>query len=92
MKGADDAPAPLDPPNASELKSETGADFLPLANALYAGNFKEADQLTRDMLIFIAGPGVSKATMGSCSKIAFAWMHLLLAVECVHMHELYLFD
>jgi hypothetical protein len=52
-------PPQLDPPTAAELKSETGADFLPLANALYAGNFKEADQLTRDLLIFIAGPGVS---------------------------------
>jgi len=61
VKEADNALPPLDPPSASELKSETGADFLPLANALYAGNFKEADQLTRDMLIFIAGPGVSTA-------------------------------
>ena len=53
------APAkePLPPPTEDELKSETGADFMPLANALMAGEFKEADQLTRDLLIFIAGPG-----------------------------------
>lgn len=50
------APAPLPPPTADELKSETGADFMPLATALMAGEFKEADQLTRDLLIFIAGP------------------------------------
>ena len=51
------APAPLPPPTAEELKSETGADYMPLATALMAGEFKEADQLTRDLLIFIAGPG-----------------------------------
>ena len=48
----------LEPPTAAELKSETGADFMPLATALMAQDFKEADQITRDMLIFIAGPGV----------------------------------
>ena len=54
------APAELDPPTSAELKSETGADFLPLANALMAGEWKEADALTRDLLIFIAGPAVSE--------------------------------
>jgi len=50
-------PATLPPPTADELKSETGADFMPLANALMTGDLKEADQITRDMLIFIAGAG-----------------------------------
>jgi hypothetical protein len=52
------SPRPVGPPTEEELRSETGADFLPLATALGAGNFKEADQLTRDLLVFIAGPRV----------------------------------
>jgi len=64
-------PPPLDPPTSAELKSETGADFLPLANALYAGDFKEADQLTRDLLIFIAGPGARGRKYVYWSEVQF---------------------
>jgi len=42
---------------SDELKSETGADFKPLADALRNRDFFEADQITRDMLIQIAGKG-----------------------------------
>lgn len=56
-----------EPPTAAELKSVTGADFMPLATALLAGDFKEADQLTRDLLIFIAGPGVGGLALKFCA-------------------------
>mmetsp|Transcript_14824 Transcript_14824/g.34931 ORF Transcript_14824/g.34931 Transcript_14824/m.34931 type:complete len:246 (+) Transcript_14824:76-813(+) len=50
-------PATLPPPTSDELKSETGADFMPLATALMTSDWKEADKITREMLIFIAGAG-----------------------------------
>jgi hypothetical protein len=42
------------------LKSEVGMDYVPLANMLLIGDFKEADQFTRDALIKIAGPAAQK--------------------------------
>ena len=53
-----EAPALLPEATPEELKSETGADFKPLADALRNRDFFEADQITRDMLIQIAGKGV----------------------------------
>jgi len=48
-------PSSLPAPTPEELKSETGYDFVPLATALAAGDYQEADQITRDGLIHIAG-------------------------------------
>jgi hypothetical protein len=39
----------------SNLPSECGVDYVPLATLLATGDFEEADQLTRDNLIKIAG-------------------------------------
>jgi len=38
-----------------KLESECGFDYVPLSTALQAGEFREADQLTRDALIKLAG-------------------------------------
>ncbi len=48
-----DLPEPL-------IESEVGADYIPLLTSLKLGRYEEADQLTRDLLIFIAGPGARK--------------------------------
>ena len=37
-----------------------GFDFVPLLTALQAGEFREADFITRDALIKIAGPAAEK--------------------------------
>jgi len=42
------------------LPSERGVDYIPLATLLATGDFKTADQFTRDNLIKIAGPGAVK--------------------------------
>ena len=42
------------------LNSECGMDYVPLANMLLIGDFKGADQFTRDALIKIAGEGAQK--------------------------------
>ncbi|KAM3571667.1 hypothetical protein VYU27_006320 [Nannochloropsis oceanica] len=42
------------------LKSECGVDYVPLANMLLTGDFKAADQFTRDALIQIAGEDAQK--------------------------------
>lgn len=39
----------------SNLPSEMGVDYIPLATSLSLGNYEEADQITRDNLIKIAG-------------------------------------
>lgn len=39
----------------SKLPSEMGVDYIPLATSLSLGNYEEADQITRDNLIKIAG-------------------------------------
>jgi len=38
-----------------KLPSDVGFDYVPLAGALASGDLKEADQITRDALIVIAG-------------------------------------
>eukprot|EP00291_Cryptomonas_curvata_P028065 CAMPEP_0172212920 /NCGR_PEP_ID=MMETSP1050-20130122/37300_1 /TAXON_ID=233186 /ORGANISM="Cryptomonas curvata, Strain CCAP979/52" /LENGTH=135 /DNA_ID=CAMNT_0012893685 /DNA_START=265 /DNA_END=669 /DNA_ORIENTATION=+ len=48
-----DLPEPL-------IETEVGADYIPLLTSLKLGRYEEADQLTRDLLIFIAGPGARK--------------------------------
>ena len=45
------------PYNAAALATDSGVDFVPLADLLLAGDFQEADQVTRDLLITLAGPG-----------------------------------
>jgi len=40
-----------------KIESECGADYIPLLTALKLGNYEEADQLTRDLLIWIGGEG-----------------------------------
>ena len=45
---------------APKLESSVGFDFVPLLNALQTGEFREADQLTRDGLITIAGETAQK--------------------------------
>ena len=42
------------------LESAVGFDFVPLLTALQAGEFREADFITRDALIKIAGPAAEK--------------------------------
>lgn len=42
------------------IESEVGADYIPLLTALKLGNYEEADQLTRDLLITIGGEGTKK--------------------------------
>ena len=42
------------------IESEVGADYIPLLTSLKLGRYEEADQLTRDLLIFIAGPAARK--------------------------------
>jgi len=42
------------------MESAVGFDFVPLLTALQAGEFREADQLTRDGLITIAGEAAVK--------------------------------
>ena len=42
------------------LESEVGADYIPLLTSLKLGRYEEADQLTRDLLVFIAGPAARK--------------------------------
>jgi len=43
-----------------KLESSVGFDFVPLLTALQTGEFREADQLTRDGLITIAGEAAQK--------------------------------
>jgi len=43
-----------------KMESSVGFDFVPLLTALQAGEFREADQLTRDGLITIAGEQAQK--------------------------------
>jgi len=69
-------PATLPPPTSDELKSETGADFMPLATALMTSDWKEADKITREMLIFIAGAGVSQKS-GCGRYLAFCKLSCL---------------
>jgi len=47
-----DATIEITPPT---MKSEVNFDYVPLLTALQAGEYREADQLTRDALIKIAG-------------------------------------
>jgi len=42
------------------LPSECGMDYVPLATMLATGNFKDADQFTRDALIVISGAKAKK--------------------------------
>lgn len=42
---------------APPIESECGADYMPLLTALQLGDWEEADQLTRDLLIWIGGEG-----------------------------------
>jgi len=43
-----------------KIESECGADYIPLLTALKLANYEEADQLTRDLLIWIGGEGTRK--------------------------------
>lgn len=43
------------PVNVPKIESACGFDYVPLLTALQAGEFREADQLTRDALITFAG-------------------------------------
>jgi|TARA_B110001469_G_C9508598_1_gene253592 hypothetical protein len=43
-----------------KMESSVGFDFVPLLTALQSGQFREADQLTRDGLITIAGEQAQK--------------------------------
>jgi len=52
-----EAPVELQEP---ELKSSVGFDFVPLLTALKAQDFLEADQLTRDGIITLAGEAAVK--------------------------------
>jgi len=52
-----EAVADIAPP---KLESTVGFDFVPLLTALQAGEFREADQITRDALISIAGENAMK--------------------------------
>ena len=45
---------------APKMESSVGFDFVPLLTALQSGQFREADQLTRDGLITIAGEQAQK--------------------------------
>lgn len=47
-----DAPTAIEVP---KMESDCGFDYVPLLTALQAGEFREADQLTRDALITLAG-------------------------------------
>ena len=51
------APAEIAPP---KLESSCNFDFVPLLTALQASEFREADQITRDALITLAGPAAVK--------------------------------
>mmetsp|Transcript_3779 Transcript_3779/g.11588 ORF Transcript_3779/g.11588 Transcript_3779/m.11588 type:complete len:227 (+) Transcript_3779:24-704(+) len=44
----------------SSLLSESGLDYAPLMEQLRSGDFKAADQFTRDALIRLAGPNAQK--------------------------------
>jgi len=48
------------PSTPDVLNSDVGADYQPLVEALQEKRFKDADQITRDMLIYIAGPEARK--------------------------------
>jgi hypothetical protein len=52
-----EAAAEIAPP---KLESACGFDFVPLLTALQSGEFREADQLTRDGLITLAGDAAVK--------------------------------
>ena len=45
---------------APKIETECDADYGPLLKALQNGEWEEADQLTRDMLIWIGGPAMRK--------------------------------
>ena len=48
-----DVPTGMDVP--TKMPSAVGFDYVPLATSLAAGDFKEADQITRDAIIVLAG-------------------------------------
>jgi len=48
-------PLSMEVVEAPKIESACGFDFVPLLTALQAGEFREADQLTRDGLIKLAG-------------------------------------
>lgn len=52
LDSIDEADAPIIPTN---LQSARGVDYVPLATMLATGDFKSADQFTRDNLIVISG-------------------------------------
>jgi len=69
-----------------KLESACGFDFVPLQTALSTGEFREADQLTRDGLITLAGEAavtrgyvyfteVSKLPMEDMATIERLWQH-----------------
>lgn len=70
-------------PSPDELVSETGYDFVPLATALAAGKWEEADQITRDGLIEITGEEAVKrkfvywTEVKTISKVDLATMERL---------------
>jgi len=51
---------PKAPLEKDVLESERGIDYVPLANMLMTGDYKSADQFTRDILIKLAGPEAEK--------------------------------
>jgi len=53
-------PAPQVEIPEPKLESECGADYIPLLTALKCGQFEEADQMTRDLLIEIGGESTQK--------------------------------
>lgn len=74
---------PMALPTAEELKSETGFDFMPLAEKLAAREWEEADQITRDALIAITSEEAVKrkfvywTEVKTISKVDLATMERL---------------
>lgn len=58
MVSESDSPGIADIP--INLPSENSIDYVPLATMLATGDYKGADQFTRDVLIKLAGPAASK--------------------------------
>jgi len=50
----------VDGSDVAKMESAIGIDYIPLSGLLVSQQFEEADQLTRDLLIKIAGPVASE--------------------------------
>jgi len=74
------SPSPVD---AVELVSEAGRNYEPLREALRAGEFEKADDITREELIQLAGSGAVKRGWVYFSEVKFIPVEDLQTIDAL---------